>query len=813
MASLKILSGSLSGQTVELGPDPSHIGRASQNDIRINDPGVSSRHAKIWCEGERWFLMDLGSTNGTLVNNADIDREEIRPGDKIAFGPVMAVFEAEVRRAPVISNPRRAAVPAPSPRSAPPQRPISSPAHAVPGLSGDRAAELELELSTLRARYATLEKELDRVRSEATAAQQQAAAGAASSVRGEMEKLRELMRERDESMRSLEAQIREREAYYSPEEMERERKRIEASVALESRRAAEAYERQIKELEGRMVARAAEAEALSRTVREKDELIRMLSDREDRTGGALREKDDRIAEISGELKKQQEEIARFGSREKELEEKLRQKNDQLADMGRRQAELTQEVTRAKSVLSKLQAGDSTAAAELASADAAELESARKEVIQLQQQLGSLKDELITARSQAEQEAARTAQTQETLDVVQGQLTDLSDDKAKLAAQVDELMRKHSEVAEAERRCAGMEAEAGQLREREEESRQRAEKAEAEAVALRQERMDLEALRDALQKKLDDLEADYRVLKASRDSTFDWEARYKSQQEDFESMRRENAMLREQVEALDAQVAATASGADDLELVQARSRGAVLEEMAGGMLEGVNNAVSLLRRNAEVLKGYVHDCGLLANCVRQINYTRLEPDQQQMLRELIDETQPDIIINNMEGIGEENAEATHRAKRLILDYQDAMKGDEDGTDLERCFAKSQGLVEAVDPGTEVRVKVTRALPPLACPQPDAVLFTYALLREAKKLAVDEDQAPTIRVDVDGSTITLQVAPLAPAAKDRYRETRTGGGDALSQYVYGFATKACAGRVDVKDLGEATTMFVTLSAEGT
>ena len=58
-----------------------------------------------------------------------------------------------------------------------------------------------------------------------------------------------------------------------------------------------------------------------------------------------------------------------------------------------------------------------------------------------------------------------------------------------------------------------------------------------------------------------------------------------------------------------------------------------------MLEGVNNAVSLLRRNSELLKGYVGDCGLLANAVRKIDYTRLEREQQQMLVELVNRPSP------------------------------------------------------------------------------------------------------------------------------------------------------------------------------
>src|SRR5690606_14040499 len=250
------------------------------------------------------------------------------------------------------------------------------------------------------------------------------------------------------------------------------------------------------------------------------------------------------------------------------------------------------------------------------------------------------------------------------------------------------------------------------------------------------------------------------------------------------------------------------GVDESQLVYARSRALILGDMAAGMLEGVNNAVSLMRRNSEVLKGYVHDCGLLANCVRQINYTRLEPEQQQMLRELIDETQPDVIIRNMESIGEENAEATTRAKKLILDWQEAMKVDEEGTDLERCFAKSQGLFKSIEPGADIRVKVAKALP-LPASQPEGVLFAFALLLEAKKLSVDEDQMPTVHIDAEGSIVTVMVSPVKQAAKDRYRETLSGGGDAVSQYVLGFARETCKGRVDVKDMGDAATMFLTLN----
>lgn len=798
MASLKILSGKLSGQTIELNIDPNFIGRNDGNEIRITDAGVSGKHAKIWAEDDAWFVMDLGSTNGTLVNNSDIDREQLRDGDKLAFGPIVAQFVGGAAARRPASPPGRAA-----------PGPVASGAPAG-GFGVGASGELELELNTLKARYSTLEKEIDRVRSEAAQNEKRIAELAVANMKEEMQKLRDLMRERDESMRTIEGQIKEREAYYSPEEMERERKRVEASVQLETRRQLEAHERQARELEARLVARSAELEATQRTLREKDDLLRLMSEREDRAGNVAREKEDKLGEVGSELKRLQDELAAATAREREASDKLRQKNMQLAEMGKQQADLTNEVARARAAAARVQAGDSSAGAEQASQMAAELDQARQQLLKARADLNVAQDEIIGARSGREQEAARSAALQAQLDEVQGQLTDLADAKARLEAQVNELLQKHAAMAENERQVAGLQAELAEVRVQAEAAVGRHRELDVEVSALRQERLDLIAAREAAEARLTELDADYRVLRSSRDATFDWEARYKSQMDEFDTMRRQNSELRQTVEALNSQVGTAQSGTvDDATLTFSRARTRQLEEMAAGMLDGINNSVSLLRRNSEVLKGYVHDCGLLANCVRQINYTLLEPDQQQMLRELIDETQPDVIIRNMEGIGEENAEATAKAKRLILDYQDAMKTDEEGTDLERCFAKSQGLVQAVDPGSQPRVKVASALPVLPVDQPGGVLFAYALLREAKAMAVDEESVPGIRLEVDGASITMMVSPVHQKAKERYRETAAGsGGDPRSQYILGFARQACNGRVDVKDMGDAATMFITL-----
>src|SRR5207248_11015701 len=109
MALLRILNGSLENQEIELSPDPMTIGRASACNIRIADAGVSSKHAKIWCEDGQYFLMDLGATNGTFVNDRDVDREQVKDGDVITFGMLRAYFAGDVRKVRISAPPQQPA--------------------------------------------------------------------------------------------------------------------------------------------------------------------------------------------------------------------------------------------------------------------------------------------------------------------------------------------------------------------------------------------------------------------------------------------------------------------------------------------------------------------------------------------------------------------------------------------------------------------------------------------------------------------------------------------------------------------------------
>lgn len=62
------------------------IGRSPGSDVVLDDTGCSGRHAVIlWRDSQAW-IRDLGSANGTRVNDAAVTEGEIRPGDRIALG-------------------------------------------------------------------------------------------------------------------------------------------------------------------------------------------------------------------------------------------------------------------------------------------------------------------------------------------------------------------------------------------------------------------------------------------------------------------------------------------------------------------------------------------------------------------------------------------------------------------------------------------------------------------------------------------------------------------------------------------------------
>lgn len=73
--------------------EPVVIGRMSSNDVVLADTNVSRRHAELRRDPEGWFLIDLGSTNGTLVNGKLAREHRLSDGDKLTFGTSELVFK------------------------------------------------------------------------------------------------------------------------------------------------------------------------------------------------------------------------------------------------------------------------------------------------------------------------------------------------------------------------------------------------------------------------------------------------------------------------------------------------------------------------------------------------------------------------------------------------------------------------------------------------------------------------------------------------------------------------------------------------
>lgn len=70
------------------------IGRDAGNDISLPDEAASARHATLELRDDEWWIEDLGSTNGTLVNGQRIEkRERVRFGDEIGIGRVAMRLE------------------------------------------------------------------------------------------------------------------------------------------------------------------------------------------------------------------------------------------------------------------------------------------------------------------------------------------------------------------------------------------------------------------------------------------------------------------------------------------------------------------------------------------------------------------------------------------------------------------------------------------------------------------------------------------------------------------------------------------------
>ena len=85
-AELAIEVGPDTGQSFKVGASAARIGRSPDNDLILRDPATSGHHARLERRGTQYFIVDLGSTNGTLVNGEPVQEKELKHGDKVTIG-------------------------------------------------------------------------------------------------------------------------------------------------------------------------------------------------------------------------------------------------------------------------------------------------------------------------------------------------------------------------------------------------------------------------------------------------------------------------------------------------------------------------------------------------------------------------------------------------------------------------------------------------------------------------------------------------------------------------------------------------------
>ncbi len=71
---LVVTEGPLAGTTLELSGVPILLGRAQEATLVLEDDYASGRHARLFPQGTRWFIEDLGSTNGTFLGGNALTR-------------------------------------------------------------------------------------------------------------------------------------------------------------------------------------------------------------------------------------------------------------------------------------------------------------------------------------------------------------------------------------------------------------------------------------------------------------------------------------------------------------------------------------------------------------------------------------------------------------------------------------------------------------------------------------------------------------------------------------------------------------------
>ena len=91
-ACLVVIYGDDMGRRIPLGTGPMTLGRSSSCDVQIDQESVSRNHCRVSFDGKRYVVQDLGSTNGTYVNDELVEEQRLKDGDQIKVGRTILKF-------------------------------------------------------------------------------------------------------------------------------------------------------------------------------------------------------------------------------------------------------------------------------------------------------------------------------------------------------------------------------------------------------------------------------------------------------------------------------------------------------------------------------------------------------------------------------------------------------------------------------------------------------------------------------------------------------------------------------------------------
>jgi hypothetical protein len=131
---LILQSGPDAGKEYALEKNELYLGRDANNDVVVNDPEVSRRHARLVKQGDDYFYEDLGSTNGSFILGQRLATlTMLHPGAILTIGERVIINYVMISTDPsaTVASPRRQVPVAPPPVAIPPAPPVAQPVRQV----------------------------------------------------------------------------------------------------------------------------------------------------------------------------------------------------------------------------------------------------------------------------------------------------------------------------------------------------------------------------------------------------------------------------------------------------------------------------------------------------------------------------------------------------------------------------------------------------------------------------------------------------------------------------------------------------------